>query len=263
MNKIYVKAENLSVTRKKKRIVDGVSLEIGSGITGLLGKNGAGKTTLIKALCGIGEGISGSVSICGKSSARERARLSAYVPQEGGTATSMSVFEFVLLGRSPYLGLLEQPKKNDRALTSEALERLGISHLSSRVFSTLSGGEKKLCYLARAVAGKADVAFLDEPLAGLDFAKRHELLELLCEGVFESVLVSLHSPDTAYRYCDRIIVLDGGKIIADIDMRSQNADEKYLSALVEIYGESVAFSDESDGKNIIWRKRYAENKRIR
>lgn len=244
------------MVRSGRKIIDGISFESSAGITGLLGKNGAGKTTFIKALCGIGEGVSGSVSVFDGETeikrSKERAKYVAYVPQEGGAPEQITASEFVLLGRSPYLKMLALPGKSDRLFASEAMKKFGVEHLSNRIFSTLSGGEKKLCRLARAAAGNAEIALLDEPLAGLDFEKKHRLFELLETGIFRSVLVSLHSPDMAYRRCNRIIAIDGGKILADIDMKSEASDEEYLAVLKKIYGNSVAFS-ESGEKNIIWR----------
>lgn len=250
----YVK--NLCVSIGKKQILSDISFPIDGGITGIIGKNGAGKTTLLKALAGIGAKPSGEIVLSGKAESKgicTKPVLFAYVPQKGVTDLHITGLEFALLGRASYLGILENPSEKDRLLAEKAFERLNASHLAQRYFDTLSGGEKKLCYLAKAICTGLDTALLDEPCANLDFGKQNEFMELLKSGLFKKVLISIHSPDLALRYCDRIIVIDGGKMLDIIDMDgSENSFLRYLAALRKLYGEKVDFAANGKEKSIIW-----------
>lgn len=256
-NKTYQsRIENLSVSIGNKQILSDISFPLCNGITGIIGKNGAGKTTLLKAILGILPRTTGKVIISGKElkdSAKSRAAHFSYVPQSGVTDLHITGLEFALLSRASHLKILEIPSAKDRVLAEKAFERLNASYLSNRYFDSLSGGERKLCYLAKAICAEAETALFDEPCADLDFGKQNEFMELLKSGLFKKVLITVHSPVLAMQYCDRIIVLDGGKISDMIEMNgSEESFERYLNALKTLYGEKVAFSESCNQKNIIW-----------
>ena len=162
----------------------GVSLEVGeSELCCLLGPNGAGKTTLIRCILGLLKPHAGSMSVAGHDtaalSARQLARLVAYVPQSITAVFPFTTLEMVLMGRTPHLGMTASPSRADRRLCVATLERLGAGHLASRPFSQLSGGERQLTMLARALVQEAPVLVLDEPTAALDYGNEIRILQLI------------------------------------------------------------------------------------
>ena len=169
----------------------------------LLGPNGSGKTTLLRCLLGLMAPMSGSVCLDGEDAHRmapaRRARHMAYVPQSVSPAFPFEVFDMVLMGRSAHLRFMSDPKRADLDAAQKALECLGIGHLAQRRFDALSGGERQLALLARALAQAAPIIVLDEPCASLDPGHQVEVLSALRalrrEG--RAVLMSSHLPEHA------------------------------------------------------------------
>lgn len=202
-------------------VLRGVDLELAGGeLLGLLGPNGAGKTTLLRVATRVVPAVAGAVTVGGRPlvslSRRELAREIALVPQETALPFPFSVAELVLMGRAPHLGLLGFETAADRRAAGAALERLGIAHLADRSVLEVSGGERQLAVVARALAQDARILLLDEPTAHLDLARRLALLELARELVREgrSVLVVSHDLSLAARLCDRVALLAGGRVAA-------------------------------------------------
>ena len=187
-------------------------------ITALLGPNGAGKSTLLHLLLGLYRPWEGRILLGGKPlAAYSRAALSrvvGLVPQREHFPFAFRVREYLLLGRSPYLGLLRQPGQEEEAHVDAALARVGISHLAAREVASLSGGEHQLVLIARALVQGAPVMLLDEPTAHLDMGNKYRVLDLLktlaAEG--RTLLFSTHDPQAAADVADYIWLLKSGEL---------------------------------------------------
>jgi iron complex transport system ATP-binding protein len=200
-------------------LFDGLDFELAAGrALCLLGPNGSGKTTLLRCVLGLETGAAGRVlldghDVAGLSPAR-RARRMAYVPQTGAVVFPFSVFDVVLMGRSAHLRFMADPTAADRLAAREALERLQIGHLESRAFDQISGGERQLVLLARALAQSAPLLVLDEPCAGLDLGHQVQVLRALrsLAGEGYAVLLSTHLPEHAFALGADVALLAGGRL---------------------------------------------------
>ena len=208
--------EHLSVRRGDIAVVDDISLSLISGeLVGLIGPNGAGKTTLMRAALGLlpFDGFSSLAAL----ELRERARVATWIPQERDIAWPVCVETLVALGRTPYLAAGRKLSSSDKAAISRALSRMDLEKLANRVATELSGGEKARALIARALAQETPIVLADEPVAGLDPAHQIAAMKVFRSLAKEdhTVLVSLHDLGLASRYCDRLILLDRGKVVAD------------------------------------------------
>ncbi len=204
-----------------REILRGVTLELGPGeMVGLAGPNGSGKTTLLRIASGVLPAGAGAVRVRGRPAAsfsrRELARELAVVPQDAHIAFPFRAGEVVLMGRSPYLGPLGFETGADVRLAEEAMARVGIASLAERSVLELSGGERQLVMVARALAQDARVLLLDEPTAHLDLRHKIVVLDLVREFVRSgrSALVVSHDLTLAARTCDRIALLREGALVA-------------------------------------------------
>lgn len=199
-------------------VLTDIDLSLAEGeICGLIGSNGAGKSTLLRAILDLGVRSEGAISILGRSgrgmSAMERARLVSYLPQDFNPLSRLTVGETVLLGRHPYRSSWSTDSDRDLKVASEVMRECDIWDLRDRVFTNLSGGEKRLVMLAAALAQEPALLLLDEPGSSLDF--RHQLnmwlllKQLSARGI--GILVSTHEVGMAGRFLDRILVLDQGR----------------------------------------------------
>lgn len=200
----------------------GISFELEPGeLCCLLGPNGAGKTTLLRCLLGFTEPKQGNLKLSGEPitelSARQRARLVAYVPQNTSSAFPFTALDIAVMGRTPHISLISTPSEKDREMTMGVLEELGIAHLADRSFSQLSGGERQLTLIARALVQESPTLVLDEPTAALDYGNAMRILrtarELASQG--RAVLMTTHEPDHVLAGADRALLLDEGRLIAD------------------------------------------------
>ncbi|MBG5929548.1 ABC transporter ATP-binding protein [Providencia rettgeri] len=196
-------------------IIDGINLSLPKGeISSLLGANGCGKTTLMKTLLGLLPAIKGEILLNGQGiqtfKPREIAKTVAYVPQAHDTPFTFTVVDMVMMGLTPHISLFSVPKETEKNLAYQQLKHLGISHLATRLYSTLSGGEKQLVLIARALIQKPLLLIMDEPAASLDFGNQIRLLEqiekLKSHGM--TILMSTHHPQHAAAIADNVILLD-------------------------------------------------------
>ena len=206
-------------------VVKGVSFNVSEGkLAVLLGPNGSGKTTLFKCIAGLWSPESGQVLFDGRDivhlSYKDRAAMLAVVPQDHTPPFAYSVFEAVLMGRAPHVGLYSAPSKKDEDLAQNALQAVGISHLSERCYTRISGGERQLVLIARALAQEAPLLLLDEPTSHLDFRNQHLVLETVRRVATEkglTVLMTLHDPNLAAYFAHQVIMIKAGEIVADGD----------------------------------------------
>lgn len=187
----------------------------------LLGPNGAGKTTLLRCLLGLLTPDRGTIRVLGTDiaelSARQLARSVAYVPQNTTTPFPFTTLDIAVMGRTPHLGVTATPSAADRRAALEQLEQFGIGHLAQRSFALLSGGERQLTLLARALVQEAPVLILDEPTAALDYGNEVRILQVVSElaRAGRSVLMTTHQPAHALTYANRAVLMRDGVVVAD------------------------------------------------
>lgn len=236
-------AENLAFGYRDRRVGSGVTLELAGGeVLCLLGPNGSGKTTLFRTMLGLLPPQSGKVLVDGRDAAELSrdwiARHVSYVPQAHDTFFPYTVAEVVLMGRTAHIGLFSAPAARDRAAATEALHRLGIEHLAESVYTQISGGERQLTLIARALAQDSRMMVMDEPTANLDFGNRLRVLERI-RGLADSgigVLLSTHDPDQALLCANRVAMLHEGRLLACGDA----ADVMTAEQLQKLYGIAVS-----------------------
>ncbi|MCR5858984.1 ABC transporter ATP-binding protein [Mesorhizobium sp. J428] len=213
-------ARELSISLSGRRVLDGVSIDLEPGqVVGLLGPNGAGKSTLMRTLAGLIETQQvwlddRSLSAMGSI---ERAQKIAFLPQQRSIGWSLAVEQVVMLGRIPWRAYGQRPSEQDEAIAADAMRLLQVDGLAARPATELSGGEQARVLAARAVAQDTPFLIADEPASGLDPAHQISMMQAFRAVAAKGrcVLVSLHDLTLAARWCDRIIVLDGGRVAAD------------------------------------------------
>ena len=237
----------LSVELGRRPIVSDVGLDVREGgWVCVIGPNGAGKTTLVHAIAGLVPST-GSIRLWDRPidefGRRERARKVALVPQLPVVPESYSVEQYVLLGRTPHLGLLASEGKRDLEAVASALERLDLGWAASRRLETLSGGELRRAVIARAIAQEASLLLLDEPTTGLDIAQQLRVLELVDElrradGL--TVVSTMHDLTLAGRFAQRFALLSGGRVVAE----GSRGEVLLPHVIAEHYGARVGVIDD-------------------
>ena len=216
-----IHVRELRVARSRREVVHGVSLDLHRGRwLSIVGPNGAGKSSLLLAVAGL-LGSTGDVQVDGHAmselSVRERARLFALVPQQPVIPDSLTVAEYVLLGRTPHLSLFGSEAGRDHDLADSILAKVDLGWAGDRLVASLSGGEFHRAVVGRALAQEARVLLLDEPISGLDLGHQVQVLELVEElrrtdGI--TVLSAMHDLTLAARYADRVALLVDGELVA-------------------------------------------------
>lgn len=237
----------LSARRGKRPVLTDVSLSLFPGeLVGVLGLNGAGKTTLLHAVLGFCPIASGSVEADGEPvramSVSERARKLGYVPQSCQEGLRFPVEEFVSMGATAYLGVFSRPGREGLHRARNILDQLDCANLMGRRMDALSGGERRMAYLARAMLQNAPYLLLDEPVDSLDFSRQRGFLLKLREYMAKrnaGCLMTVHDPALAYRCCHRIILLHGGGVLADIPLFEDGSREALAGGLRRLYGEEA------------------------
>jgi iron complex transport system ATP-binding protein len=185
----------------------------------LLGPNGSGKTTLFKTVLGLLSAQGGRVCLNGEDiaawSRRRLARVIGYVPQAHTAYFPFTVIETVLMGRSPHLGLFASPTEADTRIAEQALQTLNLMHLRDAIYTRISGGERQLALIARALAQEPEILVMDEPTASLDFGNQMLVLEqiryLALKGM--AIILSTHDPDHAFLCAHRVAMLHRGQLL--------------------------------------------------
>ncbi len=200
-------------------VVRGISCSAGPGeILCLLGPNGCGKTTLFRLLLGSLPLSGGSIRIDGRNteklSPRELANLIAYIPQYHAPVFSYTVLEVVLMGRASHFSSFEQPRAVDRETAFEALEKVHALHLANEKYTALSGGQRQLILIARAICQSAKVFVMDEPSANLDYANHQLLMKVIRDLAKKDycILLSTHSPEHPFAIGNKVLLMKEGKV---------------------------------------------------
>ncbi len=217
-----IRAEGVSFSYSGSPVLKDICLSVEKGrILSLLGPNGSGKSTLLKVLLGMYRPAAGTVLFEGKPVARmargELAKRIAYVPQTHRMAFAYRVLDVVLMGRTPHKPFFSRYSKKDEEIALHCLDRLSISHLKDRSYTEVSGGERQLTLIARALTQGADTLIMDEPANGLDFGNQIRLLDQIADLARDgyTFIKSTHFPDHALWIADRVVMLQKGVIVAD------------------------------------------------
>lgn len=221
MNALSVSGIEFRYAPGAQPVLRDLSLELAQGaVTAILGPNGGGKTTLLHVLLGLLVPQAGTLLVAGRSpsscSRRELSRLIGLVPQNEHIPFDFTVLDYVLLGRAPYLGTLDQPGEEDLRCAAAALDTAGVGSLRERPVTALSGGERQLAMIARALAQSPRILLLDEPTSHLDLANRravHNVLRGLAGGGV-TVVFSTHDPNLAASMADHVVLLGRGAVLA-------------------------------------------------
>ena len=235
--------ENIHFAYKDTSILQGLQLEVQGGeLLGIVGPNGTGKTTLLRLISGVLSPSLGRVIIDGTDLASlkpfQRARLVSVVPQDPQLPLSFKVHELVLMGRNPHLKLLQWEGPKDMEIARQVMEMTDTLCLSDRDVGTLSGGERQRVVVAMALAQEAPVMLLDEPTASLDLAHQTGIMDLVRDVQRQrggAVVVAMHDLTLAAQYCDRLVMLSGGRSY------SQGPPEVVLTRenVSDVYGTDV------------------------
>jgi len=241
-----LRVEHLSVDIARRRIVSDISLAAGDRqFTALLGPNGSGKSTILKTIYRIHKPAAGRILLDGTDllalSARDAARRIAVVAQETTSEFDFSVREMVMIGRTPHKRGFDADTDADHSAVEQAIERVGCGHLIPRSFNTLSGGEKQLVLIARALAQGADHLILDEPTNHLDIHHQVEILELIA-GLGVTVLAALHDLSLAALFCQSAYLLSSGRVV----LGGPPASVLTTQTILRAYGADVLVIDHPD-----------------
>ncbi len=242
---------NFSYTKGGRQILKDINLSLGEGeVMSILGPNGAGKSTLLNCIATLLMPDSGIVRLCGKDTRemkpKEVASILSYVPQNHVPAFSYTVFNFVLMGRAPKVGMFERPKDEDFAIVEKTLEEIGLTELKDKPYTEISGGERQQATIARAMVAQPKAILFDEPTAHLDYGNQLKTLRII-KSLKEkgyAIIITTHNPDHA-------IMLGGTTAILDREGRLTVGKSEEIIAeerLRQVYGTelSLIHMDEVD-----------------
>lgn len=235
--------ENISFFYKPNRkILKDISFNLAEkDIMCILGPNGTGKTTLLRCLLGLNPIKSGRITIGGNDlsrvAAKQRAKMIAYVPQSTSMTFSYEAREVVLMGRVSHLSIGRTPTKSDRLIVEESMEKLGIGHLEKCAFQQLSGGERQMVLVARALAQQSNILIMDEPTANLDFSNQIKILKVINNLSKQgyAILMTSHFPDHSFLACNKAMLMRDGLIT----YQGNPEDVVTTSNLTQLYGTPV------------------------
>lgn len=245
-----VRVQNVAFGYNGSPVLHDISLSIETGyVFSLLGPNGSGKTTLLKVLLGLYPPDSGNVLLEGKPMSeltpRQLAHKIAYVPQTHKMSFAYTVFDIILMGRASHASFFSRYSKKDREVAEKAMERLSITRLKDRVYTEISGGERQLTLIGRALAQGADTLVMDEPLNGLDYGNQIRLLECISGLAQEgyTFIKTTHFPDHALWISNRVVLMQQGCIVADGPTEAVVNED----SISELYRRDIAILDVGNG----------------
>ena len=244
-----VVTEGLSYRIEEETLLDGVCLRVEQGqFVGIIGPNGAGKSTLLRALSGILRQEHGAVSVEGADlramSSRDVAARLALVPQIAPYTQGFTSFELVLMGRYPHLGRFQIEGGRDNRIALDAMRRTDTERFAGRTLDTLSGGERQRVFVSRALAQQPRVLLLDEPTSNLDVYHQLRVLDLVRQLVDDGLtaIAAIHDLHMAARYCDRLVLLSEGRVLAEgtpEEVLTPEAIESAFGVRCTVYREPV------------------------
>lgn len=206
----------------------------------MLGPNGCGKTTLFKCIMGIFQPSGGDVQVYGQSlrsmSRQENAHNIAYIPQVHTPTFNYSVFDVVLMGRACYVGNHMSPRKQDHEIVWQALETMNITHLAQKGYAEISGGERQLVLIARALVQQSKILVMDEPTSNLDYGNQVGVLQEvrnLCDQQGHLIIMSSHNPDHAFSYASKVLIMKDGQVLS-YGAPSQVVDSRNLESIYRV-----------------------------
>ena len=249
-----IQVDKLTFAYDTIKVLDDISFSIGKGqLVAVLGPNGAGKSTLFKCLLGLQKKYEGEILLDGqniKNIDRKRmASIAAYVPQSETPAFNYNVMDTVLMGTAGMLTLLESPGAEQKKLAMDAMDYLNIAHLADRGVREISGGERQLVMLARALAQRANILVMDEPTANLDYGNQQLVLrhikKMAAQGY--TILLSTHNPEHVLQYATHLIAIKDHRILAQ-GSTWEIMDEALIKTL---YGLDVRLFEVEVGGQII------------
>lgn len=245
---------DLTIGYGSRRVAEGIDLVVHPGeVLCLLGPNGSGKTTLFRTLLGLIPPLAGDITVDGRAlgalSRRDIARLIAFVPQASMSDFAYPVADLVLMGRTAHLGPLDLPGAADREAANAALNRLGIAHLAAADSTRISGGQRQLALIARALAQDARIVVLDEPTSSLDLGNRARVLEVVASLAREglAVILSTHEPDHTFAIATTTAILHNGRLAAIGPPRDVLTGE----ILSLVYATPVAVETTASGRRVV------------
>lgn len=226
----------------KGNLLQNISFSAAAGdVVCLLGPNGAGKTTLLRCLLDINKPSRGEILVDGNNvktmKPKEKARVVAYVPQNTTAVFSYQVIEVVIMGRTPHLAIMTTPSSRDIEIAEQALAQLEITHLAQRHFDELSGGERQMVLIARALAQQAQILIMDEPTSSLDYGNQVRILKLvrMLSGQGYTIIMSSHFPDHAFLCANQVLMMKKGVVLQsghpDQVVTTENLTRLYASTI--------------------------------
>lgn len=245
---MLIEAHELHYSVNDTPILLGVDFALRAGeFVGLVGANGAGKSTLLKLMSGLWRGTRGTITLDGRPLAslrpREIARIVAHVPQSTHIDFAFSAREVVMMGRSPHLGRFQIEGARDEAIINRAMHMTDSAYLAERLVTTLSGGERQRVMIARALAQEPRVLLLDEPTSSLDILHQLAVMEMAQKLAHENglgVVVAVHDLGLAARFCDRVVTLSCGSVVADgapLDVLTPDILERAFGIRAQLYAD--------------------------
>lgn len=244
--------KHLSFGYAEKSVLKDINFSVQQGaVCGLLGPNGSGKTTLLKCINGLLKTQRGQVVVGGRAvgalTRRNIADLMAVVPQNTAAAFSFTSLQMVIMARAARLGVFGAPSRKDYFEAEKVIDNLGMAYLKDWGFNELSGGEKQMVLLARALFQTPRILLLDEPTAHLDFKNQYAVLDMV-KAVTRTrnltTIMTLHDPNLALRYCNQMVMLKQGTV----HRKGAAADVFEVRALESLYGMKVSIENSDHGK---------------
>ncbi|KPU42540.1 putative ABC transporter ATP-binding protein [Oxobacter pfennigii] len=237
-----ISVENLSFAFDKKQVLKSITFSAKHNeLLSVLGPNGVGKSTMFRCITNLLNNYEGCITIEGKDirhlGIKEMAAIVAYIPQSNHPSFNFSVFDMVLMGTASQFSVISTPGRRQHELAEASLERLGILHLKNRGFAHISGGERQLALIARALVQQAKILIMDEPTSNLDYGNQLRVLDqvkaLAAKGY--TIIQSTHNPDQTLMFSDKVLALLNGEVLA-----FGNPDEIINEELIyELYGVNV------------------------
>ena len=242
MKTLDIQHVSFAYSKKGPQVLKDVSFSTEEGdLLAVLGPNGVGKSTLFKCMLGFMKKYEGKIFLNGadvsEMTHKQIAKQIAYIPQSTHPVFNYEVLDVVMMGLTSQLTLLSSPKQEHIKEARDALESLGIAHLEHAGYGEISGGERQLVLIARALVQKSKILIMDEPTANLDYGNQFRVMQRVA-GLAKNgytIILSTHNPDHAFIYANRVVMMYGGKVIAD------GAPDEVLDAelIKKVYGVDV------------------------